>query len=129
MESTMEAMAVTPDQMDIYRATARRRLEDQRRRLGGWRERAWAAARRAAALLRSDFGATRVLVFGSLTNEGSFTRWSDVDIAAWGIRKEDTLRAIGATMAVDAEIQVNLVDANACRPLLLESIESEGIAL
>ncbi len=49
-----------------------------------------------------------------------FTPWSDVDIAAWGIRPEDTFRAIGAVLDVDSEIEVNL---GACRASVREVIE------
>ena len=64
-----------------------------------------------------------------MVKKGCFTPWSDVDVAAWGIRPEDTFRAIGAVMDVDAEIDVNLVDVNTCRPEFLVSIEQEGIEL
>lgn len=50
-------------------------------------------------------------------------------IAAWGIRPECTFRAIGAVMDMDADIEVNLVDVEACRPWLLAVIEREGIEL
>lgn len=66
----------------------------------------------ATALLREKFGATRVVVFGSLVREGCFTPWSDVDVGAWGLRPEDTFRVIG-TVQLDSEIEVNLVDVNA----------------
>jgi len=52
-----------------------------------------------------------------------------VDIAAWGIALEDTLRAIGALMDMESPLEINLVDVNACRPSLLEMIEKEGIDL
>ena len=123
------APGLTPEEMDTYRAAARRRQEQERRELARREQRAWELARRAAALLREQFGATRVRVFGSLVKKGCFTPWSDVDIAAWGIRPEDTFRAIGAVMDVDAEIDVNLVDVNTCRPEFLVSIEREGIEL
>ena len=93
------------------------------------RERAWQVARRAAALLRDRFGATRVVAFGSLARGEGFTRWSDVDIAAWGISPSDTFRAVAAVLDVDSEIQVNLVDVAICRPALLASIERDGIDL
>ena len=123
------ALGLTPEEMDTYRAAARRRQEQERRELAQREQRAWELARRAAALLRERFGATRVRVFGSLVKKGCFTPWSDVDVAAWGIRPEDTFRAIGAVMDIDAEIEVNLVDVNTCRPKFLVSIEREGIEL
>lgn len=70
-----------------------------------------------------------MVVFGSLARESGFTRWSDVDIAAWGIAPEDTFRAIGAVMDLETEIPVNLVDVNTCRPSLLKAIQQDGIDL
>lgn len=84
-------------------------------------------ARQAAAELRQQFGVERVAVIGSLVHPGSFTPWSDVDIAAWGLHPDDTFRAIGVAMDIDSEIPVNLVDVGACRAELLNFIEEEGI--
>lgn len=80
--------------MAVYRATARRRLEQEEKELAVRRERPWETARRAAKLLKEDFGAQRVVVFGSLLRPKCFNKWSDVDIAAWGIGPEDTFRAM-----------------------------------
>jgi predicted nucleotidyltransferase len=80
-------------------------------------------------LLREQCHVSRVVAFGSLTREESFTRWSDVDIAAWGIAPEDTFRAIGAVMDLGTEIPVNLVDVNTARPSLLTVIEPDGVEL
>ncbi len=126
---TRTALDLTPEEMTEYRRAARLRREQEQRELARRRERAWEVARVAARLLKGRFGATRVAVFGSLVHEGCFTPWSDVDIAAWGIRPEDTFRAIGAVMDLDSEIEVNLVDVEVCRPSLLTVIEKEGVDL
>ena len=121
------AYNLTPEKLALYRTTAQRRREQERSELDHRREQAWAAARQAALLLETKFKATRVVVFGSLARESGFTRWSDVDIAAWGIAPEDTFRAIGTVLDMDTEIAVNLVDVNTCRPPLLEVIEQDGV--
>ena len=117
----------TPEKLAVYRTTAQRRREQERSELDHRREQAWDAARQAALLLKTQFKATRVVVFGSLARESGFTRWSDVDIAAWGIAPEDTFRAIGTVLEMDTEIAVNLVDVSTCRPSLLEIIEQDGV--
>ena len=122
-----EQTALTPEAMSVYRATARRRHEKEQQERARREEQAWALARKAAALLREQYGATRVVVFGSLTHAGMFTLWSDVDIAAWGIEPEDTLRALGAVLYLDAGIQVNLVDVNTAPVELIIAIDHEGI--
>lgn len=122
-------LELTPEEMAAYRIAARRRHEREQQELALREKRAWDLARRAAALLRQQFGATRVVVFGSLVHQGCFTPWSDVDIAAWGICPQDTFRAIGAVMDIDAEIEVNLVDVETCSSSLLATIEQEGMNL
>ncbi len=115
--------------IDIYLNTARRKKKQQHRKLLLREERAWDAARRASALLKERFRASKVVIFGSLVHKGSFTPWSDVDIAAWGISPQDTFRAIGTVMEVASDIDVNLVDVGTCRPSLLTVIEEEGIEI
>ncbi len=90
-------------------------------------ERAWCLARQAAEVLRRDFGATRVVVFGSLLRPGAFGLLSDVDIAVWGIQPQDTFRAMNAVADLDEEIEVNLVDVRTCHASILQVIESEGV--
>ena len=117
------------EEIDIYLTTARLKREQEHRELLLREERAWDAARRASALLRERFRAAKVVIFGSIVHKGSFTRWSDVDIAAWGISPQDTFRAIGAVMELATDIDVNLVDVGTCRPSLLTVIEKEGIEI
>ena len=123
------ALDLTPEEVAEYRRAARFRCAQEQRELAQRQERAWEMARAAAQLLRERFGATRVVVFGSLVHDGCFTPWSDVDVAAWGIRPEDTFRAIGEVIDLDLAIEVNVVDVGACRPSLLATIEREGIDL
>lgn len=127
VQTTATTMAEA--EMAIYRATARRRKAQEEQALARRQERAWKLAWQAANLLRERFGATRVVVFGSLAHEKTFTPWSDVDIAAWDIRPEATWRAVGAVMDLDAEIEINLVDVSAARPSVLAAIEREGLEL
>ena len=115
--------------MDAYRKAARQRHSAEKERLCERRQRAWDLARQAARLLEEHFNAKRVVLFGSLAHEDRFNPWSDVDIAAWGLRPEDIWRALGAVMDLDPDIEVNLVDIACCRPALRAVIEREGIDL
>jgi predicted nucleotidyltransferase len=118
-----------PEELSRYRSAARRRHQSEQRALAAREQRAWALARQAADELRRRFHVDRVDVFGSLVHPGCFTAWSDVDVAAWGLRPEDTFRAIGMAMDLDAEIAVNLVDVTTCSAALRHVIEQEGIPL
>ncbi len=104
----------------------RRLLERQ-----GWetrRLRAWDSARRIAALLRSDFGATQVYAFGSLVGTGRFDARSDIDIGVRGIPPQDFYRAAARAFAL-AAFDVDIVDMQDCAPALLEAIERDGVVL
>jgi predicted nucleotidyltransferase len=91
--------------------------------------RGWELAREAARVLREQFHAGRVVVFGSLLHETRFTEWSDIDIAAWDIPPELTFRAIGGVLDLDSSFEINLVDVNTCTPSLLQAIEREAVDL
>lgn len=90
---------------------------------------AWELAKRAARLLTESFGATRVVAFGSLAHRESFHRWSDVDLAVWGIPADQFYRAAGEVAEMDATIPVDLVDPDCCPDRLRERIDEEGVAL
>lgn len=122
-------MEFSPEKIAIYRTAAQRRYRQEQPKNRQRRKKAWQLARQAAQLLREQFHASRVVVFGSLAREEGFNRWSDVDIAAWGIAPEDTFRAIGAVMDLGVEIPINLVDVNTALPSLLAVIERDGVEL
>ena len=109
--------------------TAIRRQKENQSELKTRKDRAWKLARQAAKLLREKYNVKRVVVFGSLIHEGCFTKWSDVDIAAWGIPAHLTFRAIGDVLDLDKTQEINLVDVNTCQPSLLTIIELDGADL
>ena len=119
----------SPEELAQYRLTARSRQDERIFEVRPRMEKGWALARAAAEVLRKQYYAQRVVVFGSLLHEERFTQWSDVDIAAWGIPPDQTFRAIGAVMDMDLSITVNLVDVNTCSLSLLGAIEQEAADL
>ncbi len=125
----MAESSITPEEIGIYRRNAQRLREQDRPAERIRREEAWRLARQAGALLKEQFQATKVVAFGSLVKDVTFTPWSDIDIAAWGIDPADTLRAIGAAMDISDAPMVNLVDVNTCKPSILTVIEREGVEL
>ena len=92
-------------------------------------EKAWKLARKAAKVLREQYHAGRVAIFGSLLHESRFTEWSNVNIAAWGIAPDQTFRVIGTVMDLDSSFEINLVDVNTCTASLLKAIEEEAVDL
>ena len=49
------------------------------------RKQAMRVARQAASLLRKEFDAKKVVLFGSLANPGNFTLWSEIDLTVFGV--------------------------------------------
>lgn len=125
----MSALAIAPDVMRGYLDTAHRLWLTEESERQARRARAWELARRAATLLKTRFGAERVVAFGSLIQLDRFTRWSDVDLAAWGLTAANWLKASGAVRALADDLDLNLVDVSCCSPELLEVIEREGVPL
>jgi predicted nucleotidyltransferase len=119
------ALELSKEEWKAYRPSSRVLEEPSPER----RSRAWETARTAADLLRRRFGATHVVVFGSLAHDEWFTRCSDIDLAASGIPPDAFFRAVAAVTGLSAEFKVDLVDPQDCRPALRQVIEREGVAV
>jgi predicted nucleotidyltransferase len=119
-------LQISAQEMQEYKRTARQRGHAEQAQLARRREHVWELARQAADVLKRDFAVARVVVFGSLVQEGRFTEWSDVDLAAWGLDSTNWLKAIGAERRQSDELELNLVYVESCSPELLAVIEREG---
>lgn len=71
--SAPSVSTMTPRELAIYRAMAQHQWEQEQQRTEERWERAWEVARQAAQLLKEQFRARRVVVFGSLLHKGCFT--------------------------------------------------------
>jgi predicted nucleotidyltransferase len=90
-------------------------------------EAAWAKLPELLAVLREDYDAERIAVFGSLTSREDFTRWSDIDLAVWGIAPERFYEAVATLNDLSPDIKVDLVDPERCHSATLRRIiEEEG---
>jgi uncharacterized protein len=122
-------MTMDPAKMAEYRQTARRREAERRQELIARRRQSLALAREAAALLRRDFGASKVVLFGSLARNASLHARSDVDLAAWGLAEKDYLRAVGSLLDLGGAITIDLVRIEESTLAMRQTIEAEGIEL
>ena len=120
-------MNITPEQMEKYRRSAREREAARQEKLTSRRERAWDLAHRAAELLKSEFGATRVVLFGSLLHPELYHARSDIDLAVWDI--QHYYRAVAEILDLDPEISFDLIPIEDVKPAIKELVESEGIEL
>jgi predicted nucleotidyltransferase len=105
----MTAVNLTPTEIQRYRdrlkarqtpvsASARLRLAEAHK-----------IAARAARLLRQDFSASRVMLFGSALSPELFHVHSDIDLAAWGVNEREYYRAVGVLQALDPQFPIDLI--------------------
>jgi len=121
--------AITAEEMSVYRATAQERHHRRQDALRKRRSRALTVANKLAAMLRTQFGATRVMLFGSSIQSNCYSRTSDIDLAVWGIAPSHFYIAVAHCQDQDPEFAVDLIDMEDCPPNLHKSIVDEGIDL
>ncbi len=93
------------------------------------KNKAWTIARKAAQKLKKDFGANKVIVFGSLVDPFRFTAWSDIDLAASGIPPSKFYSAVAAVIDIGHAFKIDLIDIESCMPAIREKIMSGGSEL
>lgn len=86
-------------------------------------------ARQAAAILRDEYSANRIILFGSLAMDAEFSEHSDIDLAAYGIPDALFYRAVASITGLSPEFDVDLIDPDSCRPSVRKSILARGIEL
>jgi predicted nucleotidyltransferase len=123
------ASQITAVQMQAYRRGAQERHKRDLRQIEARRERAWLVAKQAAVLLREDYGATRIVAFGSLAGATRFNQSSDVDLAVWGLPEKAYFQAVARVLSLDPAISVDLVVFEEASPSLRSAIEREGFPL
>jgi len=124
----LTALELSPEELKQYHpweAFHRRRAET-RVEVAKRRRRAYAAALKAAKLLKEKFGAKEVILFGSLARRGSFTLYSDIDLAVRGIDPLKFYAAGAAIERVDLSFQIDLVELETCSPAVFKNIEKDG---
>ncbi len=124
------ALELTPGEREVYHPL---QMIEQRRKVDSVRiDERWELAQRivrqAASMLYEKYGAERVVLFGSAADRPSFTLWSDIDLAAWGILPERFFATVAALTCLSGEIRIDLVDPEHCSPALSNAIQ-EGVVL
>jgi predicted nucleotidyltransferase len=123
------ALKIPAKQMTSYRAAAKRRRQEREHKLALLYQRAWEVAQQAAQVLKEQFGAQRVALFGSARSPERFHLHSDLDLAVWGLDEKDYYRAVSCLLDLDPVISIDLVEAELAPPALLAAIEREGVSL
>jgi len=108
----------------------KKRLEEERKRMEERRRSAQSWAQRIASMLREDFGAKEVWLFGSVLWEGRFSKNSDIDLAVRGIPPSRYIEALVESEKLTGhEFQVDIVPLEDCHPVIRRRVEKEGVRL
>jgi uncharacterized protein len=123
------ALSLTPKEVAAYRRAAALTKPKRRESIRARRTRAWQVARKAAQILKAEFGAKKVVVFGSLLSPALFHDRSDVDLAVWGLTGRAYYRAVSALLDIEPSVSVDLIAFEDARPALQAVILREGRGL
>ena len=124
----MSTQKMSPDEL----AACRKRLEQawkNRVMDEGLLHRAWDTAYQVATLLYEQFGATQVVVFGSLTEPIGFTNRSDIDIAVSGLSTDDYDKAWGMVMDFKSGFKIDFINFDTSKGLFRERIKYQAIPI
>ena len=121
--------AIPPEKMKAYIESARAREASQKQAIAQRRRSAWDIARQAADILKKEFGAVRVVVFGSLAHGAWFNARSDIDLMAEGIPPGDFWRAWCALDRLGSQFEIDVVAGEAINDRLRQEVEREGVEL
>jgi uncharacterized protein len=124
-----DKVSLTDDQMAIYRTSAERRQQQKRDRLQQRQKLGLTIAQQASELLKRDFQAEKVVLFGSMRLLDRIHERSDVDLAVWGLNPQDYFQAVGQLLALHPNISVDLVEVETAPPRLRHEIETTGVIL
>lgn len=123
-ESQRTAKDLSPEELEKYSKRLDQHLQN-RKVDEALLQRAWHTAHKIAAMLYDEFGATQVAVFGSLAEQKSFAKWSDIDIAVWGIPSEMYFRASSKASDISGLFKVDLIEYEKCKGIFRERIQKQ----
>jgi len=112
--------------MAAYRASAQKRQQQRRDRMHQRWQIGLTVAQKASKLLKQNFNAKRVVLFGSMLSVDQVHERSDVDLVVWGLDPRDYYQAVGQLQALERAMSVDLIEAESASPRLLKDIEVTG---
>jgi predicted nucleotidyltransferase len=93
------------------------------------RERLMKRVREAAAMLRTRYGAQRVILFGSLAHAAWFMPDSDVDLVVEGLPGDDYWQAWRLVEEIIGDRPVDLIEIESAGESLRRAIQRYGVEL
>ena len=124
----MSTQKISPDEL----SACRKRLEQVWKNRGmeeSRLHRAWQTAYEVATVLYEEFGATQVVVFGSLTEPIGFTNTSDIDIAVSGLSTKDYDKAWSMVFNFRSEFKIDCVNFDTSKGHFRERIKYQAIPI
>ena len=120
------ALSLTAKEVESYRRAALLVKPKRRGALKARRLHAWRVARKAAKILKTEFGAEKVMVFGSLVHPALFHERSDVDLAVWGLTGREYYRAVSVLLDIEPSISIDLIAFEDVRRAVQDAILKDG---
>jgi len=123
------AKDLTPEEIREYQKFLTKREEKKKEYLLQRYQEAWSVAKEAAKLLYNKYRAKKIVVFGSLKDPFYFNKWSDIDLAVWGITPDMYFKAVAEIISLSSKFKIDIIDPEDCRDSLRKMIEKEGIKI
>lgn len=125
----MTISPVSSAQFDEYVAHARQRKRDRHQQLYQRQQAGIVQAKRAADLLKQEFGVKEVFLFGSLLTPELVHLESDIDLAVWGLNYDRYCEAVGTLLCEVKEFNIDLIRLETAPIALLECVNTQGVRL
>ncbi|PPS40948.1 nucleotidyltransferase family protein [Chroococcidiopsis sp. TS-821] len=120
--------SITNERMQAYIRNAQQQQQLLAEQMVQRYQRGWEVAREAAEILKREFGAERVVVFGSLLDQQRMHLQSDVDLAVWGLDSKYYFQAVARLQEIDSTFAVDLVETDNSYSYIKSAI-AQGIEL
>ncbi|HEY9704404.1 MAG TPA: nucleotidyltransferase domain-containing protein [Allocoleopsis sp.] len=115
--------------MNKYVVPAKIQHKQHKEKLKKRQQRGYEIAQEAANLLKTEYGAKQVILFGSILSIDCINSRSDIDLAVMGINSKDYFRALGRLKRLDADFTIDLVEIQEDKPQIYQNILQKGIVL
>lgn len=120
---------VVPKKYQPYVAHWQQRKVERRSRLKQRHQAGLRQAKELADILKTEFGATKVVLFGSMLSVNDIHMHSDIDLAVWDLAPGKYIKALTALMNRSRDFSVDLVRIEEAPPSLETYIADEGLVL
>ncbi|ELS00005.1 nucleotidyltransferase family protein [Gloeocapsa sp. PCC 73106] len=120
--------SISSAQLASYRAHGQKREQERREYQLLRQQKGWFVARQSAQILKQEFRAKRVKLFGSMLYLKRIHRESDLDIAVEGLIDCQYFQAVTRLLDL-SDLSVDLVQVEHINTKLLTIINQEGVDL